>query len=120
MASAAASVPAKGAIYHQHPVIPGGWADAKLHDLPKDTRPLRAVKLGELHGWFEPKRFTPIQLIYAFNRFKYQWNGAHQTSTGSYAARRFLPFVLPYFLYQQINIARGGHADMYKQCKYHW
>ena len=37
MAANAAALP-KNQVYYQHPVIKGGFADPKIHDLPKDLR----------------------------------------------------------------------------------
>ena len=83
-------------------------------------RPLKAVPLAEVPAWFEPKRFSPLQMVFAYNRFKYRWNGLHQSATGSLRAHRLLVFVPPYFLYCQMTLAAAGERDMYKVAKYHW
>merc|ERR1712154_689742 len=113
------SVP-KGQIYGVHPRVPGGWADPKIHAMPKDTRPLRMVKMGEFFSWLQPEvRFSPLQFIYWNRRKNMQMNGWAKHPAGFTRAGRLLPFVGAIAIFQMLMISvPGGHLEQYRTAKY--
>lgn len=111
----------KGTVFYQHPVIQGGVVNTSTMSVPKDPRPLRMVKLGELFNWFEAKRLSPIHLQYAHRRFHARNNTLYQYPGFRFAraARlmRFMPLIL---VTQAIYHSReGGDFDCYRKAKYH-
>ena len=111
----------KGTLHYVHPNVPGGWADPKIHNIPKDPRPLRMVKMGEFFNWLEPgKRLSPISLVYAFRRKAMTINGLGRHPAGHVLAGRFLPIVGFLGIYTMFNNGKqGGHCEMYRGAKYH-